>query len=1063
MIHGKLLIVSDDESTRDVYRHFFEQYSDCEATDCDHAIALLDASIDLVLLEDEIGLERLKGIIQHAPDRPVIVICSKKSGLINLLREGAACCIEKEVADEVLLSTVQHWLSYRFLKQENAQLHEDSAVVNVLRGSEEKYRMLMQNAGDAIFIADAQTGILIDANTRAEKLIGRKRDEIIGMHQSSLHPEDEADNYRELFRQHVEAGGGVVAVPVYVQHSDGRRIPAEISSGVADFAGRQVMLGVFRDITVRLQAKNALLESEERFRQLAENIESVFWIGSTNWRDVMYVSPAYEKIWGRSCQSLYDNPRSWLDAIVEEDRDKVLAVIHSKGNGVPEDTAFPEYRIVCPDGSVRWIRARAFTVRNTAGEIYRIAGIAEDITEHKLAEIVLLQHKVAIDTAFDGFTILDDQGNLLEANQAYAGMSGYRVDELNGMHISQLESKEQSLEEVRAHIASIISQGSDVFETRHRHKDGHEFDIEVSVTYIPDSRQFVAFYREITERKRAAERLRVAAATFETHDAIMITDTNGNVIRVNQAFQDITGYSAEEMIGKNPRTLSSGRHDSAFYAEMWHQLQRCGQWRGEIWDKRKSGQIYPKWMTITAVKDNAGRVTEYVSIASDITNRKQAEAEIHNLAFYDALTGLPNRRLLMDRLRTALSVSARNLHYGAVLFLDMDNFKAVNDTLGHDYGDLMLIEVAERIRSCIREADSIARLGGDEFVVLLEMLDERAEHASQKVAVIAEKIRMSLSEVYRLKDRECHSSPSIGVCLYRGVEESADGLLKQADMAMYQAKDSGRNMVSFFDPAMQISVEARSALEADLRHAVADGQLTLHYQIQVGSDGRTLGAEALVRWMHPVRGMVSPAQFIPIAEDSSLILDIGAWVLDTACRQLGRWRTNERTRHLTLAVNVSAKQFRQPDFVEKTAIVLRKHGVEATRLKLELTESVVLNDVNDVVAKMHALNALGVRLSLDDFGTGYSSLSYLKKLPLEQIKIDQSFVRDIVTDPNDAVMVKSIISMAHNFNLHVIAEGVETEAQLDFLKQNGCMAYQGYLFSRPVPIDEYEALLGHFC
>ena len=566
--------------------------------------------------------------------------------------------------------------------------------------------------------------------------------------------------------------------------------------------------------------------------------------------------------------------------------------------------------------------------------------------------------------------------------------------------------------------------------------------------------------QDITEQKLSEDRLRIAATTFETHEAILITDPNANIIRVNQAFQDITGYSSEDVLGKNPRILSSGRQDRAFYTEMWQQLLATGSWTGELWDKRKDGRIYPKWLTITAVKNEQGETTEYVAIFSDITARKQAEEDIHNLAFYDSLTRLPNRRLLLDRFRLALSVSARSWHYGAVLFLDMDKFKTLNDTLGHDYGDLMLIEVADRIRSCVREMDTVARLGGDEFVVLLEEVDAVAEEASQKAALIAEKIRIALAEPYQLKGHEYHSSPSIGVCLYRGNEESVDDLLKHADMAMYQAKGSGRNAVHFFDPAMQLAVETHAALEADLRRAIPGKQFRLYYQIQVDNDHRPLGAEALVRWVHPKRGMISPAQFIPIAEESSLILDIGHWVLETACKQLEVWRKNELTRNLTIAVNVSGQQFRLHDFVDKVAAAMGAHQVDPSLLKLELTESVVLNDVADVVAKMHALKALGVKLSMDDFGTGYSSLSYLKLLPLDQIKIDQSFVRDIATDPNDAVMVQTIIDMAKNFRLNVIAEGVETEAQLEFLKQNGCMAYQGYLFSKPVPIKEFEALLG---
>jgi diguanylate cyclase (GGDEF)-like protein len=512
------------------------------------------------------------------------------------------------------------------------------------------------------------------------------------------------------------------------------------------------------------------------------------------------------------------------------------------------------------------------------------------------------------------------------------------------------------------------------------------------------------------------------------------------------------------VLGKNPRILSSGRQSKEFYAEMWRQLLEEGSWSGEIWDRRKNGEIYPKWLTITAVKDEQGNVTEYVAIFSDITARKRAEEEIRNLAFFDTLTGLPNRRLLLDRFQLALSLSARSQHCGALLFLDMDKFKTLNDTQGHDYGDLMLIEVGRRIQACVREVDTVARLGGDEFVVLFEEISANMEDASQKVALIAEKIRIALAEPYVLREHEFHSSPSIGVSMYRGNTVSVDVLMKHADMAMYQAKDAGRNAVRFFDPLMQHAVETHAELEADLRGALPSRELQLYYQIQVDGEHRPIGAEALIRWTHLQRGMVSPAHFIPVAEESSLILDIGHWVIETACQQLAKWERDEQMRHLILAINVSARQFQMPDFVARLEEVIVRYGIAPERLKLELTESVVLEDVAGVVSKMYALKVLGVRLSLDDFGTGYSSLAYLKQLPLDQLKIDQSFVRDITTDPNDAVMVKTIIDMAQNFRLNVIAEGVETEAQLAFLKQNDCMAYQGYLFSKPVPVAEFEAL-----
>lgn len=439
--------------------------------------------------------------------------------------------------------------------------------------------------------------------------------------------------------------------------------------------------------------------------------------------------------------------------------------------------------------------------------------------------------------------------------------------------------------------------------------------------------------------------------------------------------------------------------------------------------------------------------------------RTRVAAEIHNLAFYDALTRLSNRRLFLERIQLALSLAARSQQCGAVLLLDMDKFKTVNDTLGHEKGDLMLIEVARRVQTCVRDVDTVARLGGDEFGVLVGEIGEEMNDASQKIALVGERIRAALNQPYLIKNHTVHGSVSIGVSMYDPHTESVDMLMKQVDLAMYQAKEAGRDVLRFFDPLMQQRVEAHAALEADLRVALQNQQLQLYYQIQVDDARRPIGAEALIRWNHPQRGMVSPAQFIPVAEESTLILDIGCWVLETAVRQLAAWTDDAQLCPLVLAVNVSAQQFKQVDFVPRLAVLIAEQGIAPARLKLELTESVVLEDISEVIDKMHALKALGVGLSLDDFGTGYSSLTYLKRLPLDQIKIDQSFVRDVTSDANDAVMVKTIIDMAKNFRLQVIAEGVETDAQLAFLQHNGCVEYQGYLFSRPIPLPAFEALV----
>ncbi|BBI99317.1 hypothetical protein FGKAn22_10100 [Ferrigenium kumadai] len=442
-----------------------------------------------------------------------------------------------------------------------------------------------------------------------------------------------------------------------------------------------------------------------------------------------------------------------------------------------------------------------------------------------------------------------------------------------------------------------------------------------------------------------------------------------------------------------------------------------------------------------------------------IEARDHAEAQVHQLAFYDPLTGLSNRRLLMDRLKQAFASSARSARHGALLFLDLDNFKTLNDTKGHDIGDLLLIEVAERLKSCVREGYTVARLGGDEFVVVLESLSALAAEAAAQAELVAEKVRDKLNEPYMLKEHIHYTSPSIGIVMFRGHQDSLDNLLKYADSAMYQAKTEGRNAIRFYDPEMQAAIEARADIEDELRQALDKQQFRLHYQIQVDSLGRPLGAEVLLRWEHPVRGLVSPAQFIPLAEDTGLIVPIGLWVLQTACAQLKAWQQDAMTRDLTLAVNVSAGQFRQPDFVAQVQSVLLESGAKPSLLKLELTESMVLKNVEDTITKMREIKLLGVSFSMDDFGTGYSSLQYLKRLPLDQIKIDQSFVRDVTSDPNDAAIVQTIIAMTQALGLNVIAEGVETAAQRDFLDKHGCHAFQGYLFSKPVPLEQFAASL----
>ena len=574
------------------------------------------------------------------------------------------------------------------------------------------------------------------------------------------------------------------------------------------------------------------------------------------------------------------------------------------------------------------------------------------------------------------------------------------------------------------------------------------------------------------EKNASKESLRIAATAFESQEGMFVTNADNTILRVNKAFTRITGYSAAEAVGKNPRLLKSGRHDASFYKRMWEQIGREGFWQNELWGKRKNGEVFPEWLTITAVRDDAGNTTHHVAAFTDITERKEAENQIQSLAFYDPLTSLPNRRLLMDRLKQALTTSGRRQRHGALILIDLDNFKIVNDTLGHDKGDMLLLQVAQLLLTCVRSCDTVGRLGGDEFVVIIEDLSEIPEEAATQARQVGEKILTTLNKTYQLANFSLHSSLSMGLTLFIDHKVSIDDLLKRIDLAMYQSKGAGRNTLRFFDQQMQEVVNTRVAMEANLRHAIENQQFVLYYQPQLkklrkkylanpaqtwGQTSAIIGAETLVRWIDPKRGVVPPMEFIPLAEETGLILSLGRWILESACTQLALWATQPAMAHLSIAVNVSSSELYKIDFVDQVLSILYRTGANPLLLKLELTESLLITNVEEVINKMSILKNHGVSFSLDDFGTGYSSLSYLKRLPLQQLKIDQSFVRDILIDPNDAAIAKMVIALAENLGLDVIAEGVETEAQHAFLASHGCHNYQGYLYSRPLPLAEFEA------
>ena len=557
--------------------------------------------------------------------------------------------------------------------------------------------------------------------------------------------------------------------------------------------------------------------------------------------------------------------------------------------------------------------------------------------------------------------------------------------------------------------------------------------------------------------------LRIAAAAFNAQEGMIVTDTKGVILSANRAFVSLTGYTMEELVGQTASLFRSRRRDAEFYQSMWNSVHSTGGWQGDMSLRTKSGEHCARWLTISAVKNEASEVTNYIGSYYDISKLKHAEEKIRELAFFDQLTGLPNRVLLIDRVRQAFNANTRNKSFGALLFIDLDNFKTLNDSLGHDMGDLLLKKAAQRISSCVRADDTVARFGGDEFVVLLANLGtQKAKTAALQAEAIGEKILAAFTESFRLDPYEYPCTPSVGVTLFSPDDRNVDELLKRADLAMYDAKTAGRNGLRFFDPVMQTMISARAALETDLREDLKMERLLLHYQPQVDHEGRLLGAEALARWPHAQKGMVSPSEFIPVAESTGLILPLGALMLKIACRQLACWSADPATERLTVAINVSALQMRQKNFVEQVSAIIEQTGANPHRLKIELTESTLVSNVDDVIAKMDKLKAIGIGFSLDDFGTGYSSLSYLKRLPLDQLKIDRSFVKDVLVDPNDAAIAQMIIALSKSLGLSVIAEGVETEEQYAFLARHGQLNYQGYLFGRPLPPEDFERLARAF-
>ncbi len=953
-----------------------------------------------------------------------------------------------------------------------------------LRDSEERYRATFEQAAVGI-IHTALDGRILRCNARFAEIIGYPLDEVPGMTFQQITPaEDLSESIRELNRfvsgrapsaswekRYTRKDGSLtwVKLTISVQHDEGGRALHYICV-VEDGNARKDAEGLL------MNAANALQLSEERYRTVFQTSLDAFNINrlsdgafvDVNEAFLRFTGWAREDVIGHTSQEL----NFWVDPGTREKMVELLRQDSMVGN--------LEARFRRKNGEIVWGQVSESMIE-TDGEPC-ILSVTRDITAAKEADERLAatmaalraseaHYRTVFQTSLDGICISQLRDGLyIDANHAFLHLMGYEREDVVGR--TSLEMNFWADPEVRGQMAAKLGRDESFkdVETQFVKKNGERIWTLVSATAmeIEGVPCVLSVVRDISSTKAAEEQLaevqqamRASEVRYRTAfqtslDSININRlSDGSYIECNQAFLDSVGYSRDEVIGKTSVELNiwANPRDRQKLVEMLRQTGHCRDMEAQF--RRKNGEIFWGQMSASAIEVDG--VPSVLSISRDISGAKVAEDEIRNLAFYDPLTRLPNRRLVSERLRQSMSSSARSNRKGALLFIDVDNFKTLNDTLGHKTGDLLLQEVALRLTHCIREADTVARLGGDEFVVILEDLSGGREEAAAQAKMVAEKILGAVSQGYVLAGRECLSTSSIGITVFGDRTDNIDDVMQQADIAMYQAKSAGRNTLRFFAPALQAAINARASMEDDLRQAIGTGQFRLYYQPQVES-GALIGAEALLRWNHPERGFLPPAEFISLAEETGLILPLGDWVLETACLQIAAWSKRKETAQITVGVNISARQLRQPDFVEQVLRAIERTGANPKKLDLELTESMLVENIEEVIAKMTVLKSHGLRFSLDDFGTGYSSLSYLKRLPLDTLKIDRAFVHDMLVDMTSGAIAQTVISLSKAMGLSVIAEGVETEQQREFLAGLGCNAFQGYLFSRPLPIEEFELL-----
>jgi len=1014
--------------------------------------------------------------------------------LVNRRKDG------RPYTEELVIAPVANdqgqTVHYVGIKQD---VSERKAAEAVIARESERNQMLLRMASDGIYIVDRR-GRLLDVNIACTRMLGFTREQLLSMSVFDIDASLGAQTIEQTLKELFEGSRDSVVFETRHRTADGRAIEVEISSGLVTVGDDLLLYCSARDITERTRLVDALSETERLWRFALDGSG----VGVYDW-DVQTGAVSFSDSANALLGIEKDKPVTHIDDWVQrvhpmDERVRSHALESCLWGESP--TYQCEYRYRIPSGHWKWILSRGAVIRHLSdGSPARFVGTFADIDKEKRkreqAELrtrvmELLTRGGSLDDILDltlgglessnfglvfAFFMNDGNGQLRATSVSNAGRGKIegRGFDFKGDIVSAgcslcmgeiIEGADDGdywtrLNGLAEHAGLFLCWSEPVL-SRSGQPEGalvafSESRNEFVPPDLPEIQQNAALIGIAINRKQTDEALRLAASVYEaSSEAVMVVDAGNAIVAVNPAFTSTTGYSIDEVRGKNPSMLASGRHDREFYQQMWQSILSSGSWQGEIWNRRKNGEEYVEWVSINTVLDDAGEVQRRVAIFNDVSERKAAEAMVWRKANYDGLTGLPNRQLFLDRIQQALSKAGRDGDAAALLFIDLDHFKDVNDTLGHEAGDLLLREAAERIRGCVRLSDTVARLGGDEFTVLLTSVEDPAV-----VERVARSIAAQLAGPFLIGTESAYVSASIGITLYPQDGQTVEMLFKQADQAMYAAKAAGRNGYSWFTPAMQRAAELRHALANDLRIALIENQFELYFQPIVSLEtGKVIKAEALIRWHHPVRGEVAPSLFIPIAEDTGLINEIGAWVFAKAIETAVRWNADRRLQDVvpvSISINKSPREFMNASDREPWMDQLLASGMPTSAIIVEITEGLLLDNRPEVTGKLRALRDMGVRLALDDFGTGYSAMSYLQRYEIDFIKIDRSFVRNLATSNRERAIAEAIIAMAHKLGIEVIAEGVEEQAQQDVLAFAGCDFVQGFLVSRPIPAAQFEA------